>query len=85
MTGGTVDLTDPLGYDGSYIDTFAAHDFVDLAGSWSLLSGHENSGGTLGGLTLTNERNCMSPAFAGNSMSSDFGIHSGATTILSHA
>ena len=42
-SGGTLDLTNPLGYSGSHIVGFAATDTVDLAGSWSLLKFHENS------------------------------------------
>ena len=83
-TGGTLELIDPLGYGGSHIENFAAHDSVDLAGAWSLLSFSENSGGTLGTLTLKSGTNNVSLEFAGDYSSSDFSLHSGTTTIVSH-
>ena len=70
--GGTLDLTDPLGYGGSHISGFAATDTVDLAGSWSLLKFSENSGGTLGTLTLTDGTNEVALKFAGTFTQSSF-------------
>ena len=83
-SGGTLDLTDPLGYGGSHIENFAAHDSVDLAGAWSFLSFSENSGGTLGTLTLQNGANDISLEFAGDYKSTDFSIRTGTTTTVSH-
>ena len=82
--GGTLDLTDPGGYAGSKIAGFASGDTVDLAGSWSLLSFAENTGGTMGTLTLTNGHNQVAMAFAGNFSASSFNVASGGNTVISH-
>ncbi len=84
-TGGTLDLGNPLGYQGAYIADFAATDNVDLAGAWSLLSFKENAAGTLGTLTLTNGTNQVALDFAGSFTQSSFTINSGATTIIGHS
>lgn len=57
---------------------------MDLAGAWSLLTFSENAAGTLGTLTLKSGTNNLSLELAGNYSSSDFAIHSGANTIVSH-
>jgi hypothetical protein len=84
-TGGTLDLSNPLGYQGADIAGFAATDNVDLAGAWSLLSFNENSAGTLGTLTLTNGTNQAALEFAGSFTQSSFTINSGTTTIIGHS
>ena len=82
--GGTLDLTDPLGYQGSHIADFVAGDSVDLLGSWSLLHFSENSAGTLGTLTLRNGTNQIALNFVGDFAASAFQINSGATTAIGH-
>ena len=83
-SGGTLDLTNPLGYAGSNIGGFAAGDTVDLAGSWSLMGFSENLGHTLGTLTVTNGTNNLSLEFLGNFATSSFNILSGGNTVIGH-
>ena len=82
--GGTLDLIDPLGYQGSHIADFVAGDTVDLLGSWSLVHFSENLAETLGTLTLTNGANQIALNFVGDFAASAFQINSGATTAIGH-
>jgi hypothetical protein len=80
-SGGTLDLADPLGYAGSHIKDFRATDKVDLAGDWILHKFSENSGATLGTLTLQNVTSHadLSLKFAGDYSRSDFTMMIGRT------
>ena len=82
--GGTLSLGNPLGYAGSSISGFAAGDFVDLAGSWSLLNFSENAAGTAGTLTLASGTSQVALQFAGAFSASSFNVTSGAATIVGH-
>ena len=81
--GGTLDLTNPLGYDGSHIKGFAKTDMVDLAGSCSFLNFSENGG--VGTLTLTAGTNDAALEFAGSFTQNSFTIKTGTNTVIGHA
>jgi hypothetical protein len=84
-TGGhsVVDLIDPHGFSGR-IAGFASPDKVDLSGDWIFLKFSENSGATLGTLTLQNKTSHadLSLKFVGDYSKSDFDIISGKTTTI---
>jgi hypothetical protein len=78
-SGGALDLTDPLGYAGAHIKDFGASDTIDLSGDWNYLHFSENSGLTVGTLTLTNGTNNVALKFAGDYSVNDFNITPGTT------
>jgi hypothetical protein len=83
-SGGTINLNDPQGFSAE-ISNFAAADAINLLGSWGFSSFTENSGGTLGTLTLTNGTNNLALNFTGNYTAADFNLHeSGGSTIVAH-
>jgi hypothetical protein len=81
---GTLDLSTPLSSPNSYLSGFAAGDLIDLAGSWSLQSFSENSGGTQGTLTLTDGTDHLGLYFAGDFTANSFNINTGQNTIIAH-
>jgi fibronectin-binding autotransporter adhesin len=78
-----VDLTDPHGFSGQ-IGNFASPDTVDLSGDWVFSGFSENSGGTLGTLTLAMGTTHFSLNFIGDYTAGDFAINSGTTTVIGH-
>ncbi len=88
FTGGpsAVDLIDPTGFSGKF-ENFASTDTLDLAGDWNYLHFSENSGATLGTLTLENvaTNTDLSLKFVGDYSASDFAITPGMTsTTIAH-
>jgi hypothetical protein len=81
--GGTLDLMSPKNFWGE-ISNFAAGDAIDLLGNWTLSSFSENSGGTLGTLTLASGTTTHAFEFVGNFTQGSFHIASGATTVITH-
>ncbi len=80
---GTLNLKSPTNFYGE-ISGFASNDAVDLLGNWTFSSFSENSGGTLGTLTLASGSTKHAFEFVGAFSQSSFAIHSGATTIIGH-
>jgi hypothetical protein len=78
-----VDLIDPHGFSGQ-IENFASPDTVDLSGDWVFSGFSENSGGTLGMLTLARGATHLSLDFIGDYTKHDFAIASGTTTVITH-
>ncbi len=78
-----VDLIDPHGFS-SQIENFASPDTVDLSGDWLFSGFSENSGGTLGTLTLAKGATHLSLNLIGDYTASDFAINSGTTTVIGH-
>ena len=62
----------------------AEQDAVDLSGDWVFSGFSENSGGTLGTLTLAKDATHLSLNFIGDYTKVDFAITSGATTVIGH-
>ena len=79
-----VDLIDPHGFSGQ-IENFALPDAVDLSGDWVFSGFSENSGGSLGTLTLAKGATHLSLNFIGDYTARDFAISSGTTTVIGHA
>ena len=79
-----VDLIDPHGFSG-HIENFASPNAVDLSGDWVFSGFSENSGGTLGMLTLASGATHLSLDFIGDYTKDDFAIASGTTTVITHA
>lgn len=79
-----VDLIDPHGFSG-HIENFASPNAVDLSGDWVFSGFSENSGGTLGMLTLASGATHLSLDFIGDYRKGDFVIASGTTTVITHA
>jgi hypothetical protein len=84
FNGGDLVLNDPSGFAGK-ISNFAAGDEVGLLGDWSFVKFHENSGGTLGTLTLSSGGVQHAFNFVGDYTRADFHIASGTTTFVTHA
>ena len=85
-TGGTIDLNDPSGFLAGISNFATTTDAVSLLGSWALSGFSENSGQTLGTLTLTNGSTDISLDFNGNYGASNFKINqTGGRTIIAHA
>ena len=78
-----VDLIDPHGFSGQ-IENFASPNAVDLSGNWVFSAFSENSGGTLGTLTLASGATHLSLNFIGDYTKGDFAITSGTTTVIAH-
>lgn len=78
-----VDLIDPHGFSGQ-IGNFASPNTVDLSGDWVFSGFSENSGGTLGTLTLAKGATQFSLNFIGDYTANDFAINSGTTTVIGH-
>jgi hypothetical protein len=78
-----VDLLDPMGFSGKIAD-FASPDTIDLSGDWVFSGFSENSGGTLGTLTLSSGTTKHAFTFVGDYAEGDFHITSGTNTIIAH-